>query len=132
GDSGLIVDGQLYLTDREGDAIVIPGSAIHSYEIEAQIEAIDGIRAGYTAVCSAEHGDHIVLGVFYCVEPDYPHSESLAYTVKKTVIGLVGDVDVMYFPSSPRDIPKTSIGKIQRKVLRKRLQQAVETPAGVE
>jgi microcystin synthetase protein McyG len=132
GDSGLIVDGQLYLTDREGDAIGIPGSVIHSYEIEAQIEAIDGIRAGYTAVCSAERDDHAVLGVFYCIEPDYPRTEFLADAVKKTIVGLVGNADVMYFPSSPRDIPKTSIGKIQRKALRKRLQQAVALPAGVE
>jgi acyl-CoA synthetase (AMP-forming)/AMP-acid ligase II len=60
GDLGVYVDGELYLTGRIKDLIIIDGSNHYPHDIETTVsEASTAIRTGYVAAVSRKH--HIRL-----------------------------------------------------------------------
>lgn len=118
GDCGYIAEGHLFLTDREGDAI--SGLQVHGYEIEDAIEALDGVLGGHTAVCSAPGGDARTIVTFYCPDPARPDG-LLHERVEAALKRLVPDVAIAATALAPHQLPRTSIGKIQRKALRRRI-----------
>ncbi|WP_171013973.1 AMP-binding protein [Chitinivorax sp. B] len=120
GDRAFILNGELYMTDREGDGIDVAGQNLHSYELEAQLEELTGVAAGYCAVCKVVEQGRTVLGVFYCAEQG-GDAVALLSQIQQVVAQQISDIAVHYFPCSQTDIPRTSIGKIQRKALRRRL-----------
>lgn len=127
GDSAYIVDGRLFLTDREGDAI--EGLPLHGYEVEEAIESIDGVLGGHTAVCGVPHERGHVIVAFYCPDPARDDGQAQV-RVEAKLRELVPGVDIVATALAPQQLPRTSIGKIQRKVLRRRLEQQLTVYAG--
>lgn len=52
GDLGMLRAGQLTITGREKDVIIINGINYYSHEIEASVEAVAGVEVSYTAACA--------------------------------------------------------------------------------
>ena len=52
GDLGFIKQGQLTITGRQKDVIIINGVNYYNHDIEAAVEAIAGINVSFTAACS--------------------------------------------------------------------------------
>ncbi|MCL8313814.1 hypothetical protein E7735_18440 [Enterobacter cloacae] len=114
GDRAFIQHGHLFITDREGDGI--EGVPMAGYQLEGELERLEGVRAGYTAVCQA-NGE---TGIFFV--PEAGHSAGqVAAGVRARFAELVGHTDCRVFACDESTVPRTSIGKIQRKVLRRRL-----------
>ncbi|EOY4514627.1 AMP-binding protein [Vibrio vulnificus] len=118
GDNAVIFNDKVYITDREGDAV--DGLSVPAYQIEGEIDALHGIQAGMTAVCQVSG----VLGVFYVVEAN---ADLLGLSIEIEAL-LKGQSSLPYqlFCCDQRDIPRTSIGKIQRKLLRRRLAEELD------
>ncbi|WAC73078.1 AMP-binding protein [Roseateles sp. SL47] len=126
GDSAFIRDGHLYLTDREGDAVA--GLPIHGYELEEAIERLEGVLGGHTAVCDGKGEEGPVVVVFYCADPDHPNPELTAH-IDATLRRLAPETPIIATAVAPHQLPRTSIGKIQRKVLRRQVERVAQQAA---
>lgn len=126
GDLGRISDGQLVITGREKDVIIVNGANFYSHEIEALVEMLPGVAVSFTAACAVhlpgESTDR--LAIFFCAVPDSrPRLRDLCNEIRMEVISRQGVAPDFIVPLEPAEIPKTSIGKIQRSRLREAFEQ---------
>lgn len=121
GDLGFICDGQMYLTGREKDIIIINGLNYNNVEIESIIEALPSVLTSYTAVCAVldQNSETEKIAVFYV-----PASEKPYDVVRKEITQIIFEklqlpIDYV-IPVETFEIPKTNLNKIQRAKLAKR------------
>ena len=125
GDLGFLRDGELTIAGRQKDTIIIYGENYYSHDIEAFVEEIDGICVTYVAACAvrSNRSDTDELAIFFSAEN--PESDSLKILMQKIQSYLVERVGVRpsyLIPVAKEMIPKTAIGKIQRRELKKRFE----------
>jgi acyl-CoA synthetase (AMP-forming)/AMP-acid ligase II/thioesterase domain-containing protein/NAD(P)-dependent dehydrogenase (short-subunit alcohol dehydrogenase family)/acyl carrier protein len=121
GDQGVLRDGQLAITGREKDVIIIYGANFYSHEIEAVVEGVDGVEVSFTAACGVRTDGHDTdqLVIFYCPRPEVRDRSALEKSIRQAVLGQCGiNPDFIVALTTPQ-IPKTAIGKIQRTQLKK-------------
>lgn len=114
GDYGFLADGCLALTGRAKDGIIVNGANYSSAEIEAAVEAVDGVTVTYVGAAAVRPGgSDEALAVFY-VPLKKDSGAKLAIAIRQAVLEKIGlKVDYLV-PLRREDIPKTAIGKIQR------------------
>ncbi|MGA3007066.1 MAG: SDR family NAD(P)-dependent oxidoreductase [Opitutaceae bacterium] len=125
GDLGVIKDGQLSITGREKDIIIINGVNFYSHEIESVVEEIDGVEVSFTAACAirAPGEDTDRVAVFFCpTQAGKSRLPELVKTIRSTVARKEGVMPDFIVPLAKGDIPKTAIGKIQRAQLKKQFE----------
>lgn len=122
GDLGFVLDGELFVTGRLKDLIILDGVNIYPQDIEWTMQAAHrGIRPGCCAVFSIEREgrEHVVAvaEVAKSIGTDGPAKE-IASTVKRAVSEShqIALEDLVFL--QPGTIPKTSSGKIQRHAAR--------------
>jgi acyl-CoA synthetase (AMP-forming)/AMP-acid ligase II/NADP-dependent 3-hydroxy acid dehydrogenase YdfG len=124
GDLGLLRDGRLTITGREKDEIIINGVNYAGTEIESIVESLDGVERSYTAACAflAPGDDTESLAIFFT--PRVPESRwpPLLQDIRREVAARAGIVPARLVPLPADEIPKTAIGKIQRRQLKQRLE----------
>ncbi len=126
GDLGRLDDGVLTITGRAKDVIIINGANYSGPAIEAAIEELAGVACSFTAACAvadprADGGEG--LAVFFVAEADDDDTlAQLLKAIRQRVVQSVGISPAFVVPLARADIPKTSIGKIQRSALRKALE----------
>jgi acyl carrier protein len=123
GDLGFIHDGELFLTGREKEMIIIRGAKFYCYEIEDVANQVAGVAPTFCAACSiadATAGTE-QLAIFFVAEPD---SDPVRITdhVRRRVSALMGVAPRYIIPLAKADFPKTTSGKIQRTQLKKALE----------
>ncbi|MGV0104579.1 SDR family NAD(P)-dependent oxidoreductase [Nostoc sp. DSM 114160] len=123
GDLGFIANGQLVVTGRAKETIIINGANYYSHEIEAVVEEIGEIEVSYTAACAVCDADDTTekLAIFFNspITEDQKLLELLT-KIRQAVVSKIG-LNPDYLILLPKeDIPKTVIGKIQRSQLRNR------------
>ncbi len=126
GDLATITDGQLAIVGREKDVIIINGVNFYSHEIESIAEEIPGVSVSFTAACAVRlPGDHSDrLAVFFSpTEAAAPHLPQLIRALRATIAQRAGLMPDFVVPLIQADIPKTSLGKIQRSQLKDRFEQ---------
>ncbi|MEU1053907.1 alpha/beta fold hydrolase [Streptomyces sp. NPDC005876] len=130
GDTALVRDGQLTVTGRTRDTIIINGANYFSHEIESVVEEIDRVESSYVAACAVRPAgaDTEQLAVFVSVAEGGDRDEVLA-EVSAAVARSVG-VRPDHVVALRRDeFPKTDLGKIQRGRLAERLRLRLEAAA---
>ena len=157
GDLGFTHDGELFVTGRSKDLIIIRGRNIYPQDIETTVErAHPSIRPGCVAATSIEEGDSVKLVIIAEVErrhqpdrrlrPGAVHDDRRSGVERRHVTPdpHVPDSPVKFDPDAvvtairnavaerhelnihamalivPKTIPKTSSGKIQRRLSLKR------------
>ena len=125
GDLGFIHDGQLTITGRQKDVIIINGVNFYSHEIEAVVEEIEGVEVSYTAACAVRTSNSNTdqLAIFF--NTPYSNENKLVDLLKQirgSVVQKVGVNPTYLIPVDKETIPKTAIGKIQRSRLKKRFE----------
>lgn len=122
GDLGVIVDGNLALTGREKETIVVNGANFYCYEIEDVVNAVDGVEPTFAAATVAPCADtgSEGLAVFF-VARDGRDPAEVATAVRRGVAARLGIDPVHVAPLERAAFPKTTSGKIQRTALRRRL-----------
>ncbi len=126
GDLGSIVDGELYVTGRIKDLIIIRGQNHYPHDIEATVAGIHAALRPHGAVAfSMEHEDGEQLALVLELERNALENElgQVAALVREAVSRQHQlQIDHLAFVR-PGGIPKTSSGKIQRYLTRQRLLQ---------
>ncbi|ARV58501.1 hypothetical protein BZZ01_07480 [Nostocales cyanobacterium HT-58-2] len=125
GDLGFLHQGRLTITGRQKDVIIINGLNHYSHEIEAVVEAVDGVEVSYTAACAVRdpEGDTDQLVIFF--HTPLTDDNQLAELLKEIRGNVVREIRVnpaYLIPVEKKAIPKTAIGKIQRSQLKKRFE----------
>ncbi len=114
GDQGLINEGQLVLTGRTKDLIIVNGLNYYAPDLETVCEGVDGIELGKVLVCGIyndeESIDELVVFVLYRGELDgfYPITTDV-----RRELGEKSGLDVAHVLPI-KTVPKTTSGKVQR------------------
>jgi acyl-CoA synthetase (AMP-forming)/AMP-acid ligase II len=120
GDLGFMRDGELYVTGRFKDLIILAGRNLYPQDIETTVEASHpALRRGCSAAFSVdgEGREHLVLVQELNFGPR-PDLNQVIGAIQKTLAvddGVFADVIAIVEPGS---VPKTSSGKIKRRECR--------------
>ncbi|MBI1398031.1 MAG: amino acid adenylation domain-containing protein [Betaproteobacteria bacterium] len=117
GDLGFLDDGQLTITGRAKNVIIINGVNYNSHEIETAVDETPGTLTSFSAVCGVRPpGENTeTLAVFFCPERhDHDSLRDTLRAVRESVLRSANIAPAYLVALDPARIPKTSIGKIQR------------------
>ena len=130
GDLGFLQNGCLTITGRHKDVIVINSVNYYSHDIEAVVEALDGVEVSYTAACAVRGVEDTTdrLAIFFHPSSFDDHFLGrLLKQIRKSVASQIGVTPSYLLPVPQTAIPKTSIGKISRQQLVQRFQNGAFT-----
>ena len=111
GDLGALIDGQLYITGRAKDLLILRGRNHAPQTLELVADGVPGVRTGCTAAVAihGEEGEQLVIFVESHAPPP-----GLAEAVRTAILaeqGLEPDLVVVLEPGT---LPRTSSGKMRR------------------
>lgn len=115
GDLGYLHDGEVVITGRAKDLIILNGRNIWPQDLEWTLESeIDLLRSGGVAAFSVDetHGERVVV-LCECRNSDAGTREALRETVGGILRSRHG-VEARVVPVPPRALPQTSSGKLSR------------------
>jgi acyl-CoA synthetase (AMP-forming)/AMP-acid ligase II len=118
GDLGFLHRGELYLTGRAKDAIILRGRNHAPEEIERAVEGVAGLRAGCAVAASwlPEDAPGEVLGLFVEASREATPEEiaALPEACREAVLGVTGLAVDRLEILAPGTLPRTSSGKLRR------------------
>ncbi len=121
GDLGFQHQGELYLTGRLKDLLIVRGHNFMPHEIEWLAEAVAGsggaLRSGAFSVAHGAQGEAAVL-VIETLEKDPERQQQLAGEIREKVSEGLGLLLAEVRFVRRGQIPKTTSGKVQRRALR--------------
>ena len=128
GDLGYLADGELYVTGRHKELIIVAGRNYYPQDLEAEATRVEGVRQGKVIAFGTGGARERVVVVFETRAPAGERREALAQEVRRAVrrASGLGVDDVL--PLDPGILPKTSSGKLKRTETR-RLYEAGELAA---
>ncbi|MGL6289133.1 MAG: condensation domain-containing protein [Silanimonas sp.] len=119
GDLGVLLDGELYVTGRLKDLIIVRGRNVHPQDVEWCAQSVDAsLRRGYGAAFAvdADSGDAVVL--VQELERGVADPQRLAAAVRRAVADAEDlPLSAVVFVKSG-SLPRTSSGKIPRRACR--------------
>ncbi|WP_406688704.1 amino acid adenylation domain-containing protein [Saccharopolyspora sp. ID03-671] len=121
GDLAFLRDGELFITGRAKDVIIVNGVNHYSHEIEACVEELPSVVRSFTAACAVRSDPSVStdeLALFVHLAEGQDAAVALREIGGK-VTREIGVSPAFLIPVAPERIPKTEIGKIQRTKLRK-------------
>ena len=123
GDLAYISEGELYLTGRSKDLIVIGGRNLHPEDIEDVVASVPGVRRGCVAAFGIEEEgtEALVVVAETKVSKEGPEKEELRKAIAGVVARQVGLPPDRVILVRPHTVPKTPSGKIRRSETRQRL-----------
>ncbi|MFF9332075.1 amino acid adenylation domain-containing protein [Streptomyces albogriseolus] len=123
GDLAFLRDGQLYITGRAKDVIIVNGVNHYSHEIEACVEELPYAERSFTAAVAVRTDPSSPtdeLALFLHLTPEATADEARALReIAGKVTREIGVSPSFLIPVARDAVPKTEIGKIQRTRLRK-------------
>lgn len=125
GDLGALVDGELIVTGRAKDVIIVNGRNLWPQDLEWAAERVEPLRSGDVAAVPhhGDGGEQVVLLV-QCRVPDPTQRERLVEALVARVMATSGVLcRVVLVP--PRSLPRTSSGKLARAQARRLLSDGV-------
>lgn len=126
GDLGVCRQGSLAITGRAKDLIIINGINYVGHEIEKFVEELDCVEGSYTAavavrVSDRSGGNTDKLAIFFVPRTAEAGAAAIV-AIRAQVLRKMGLRPDFVIPVTHEEIPKTSIGKIQRTQLSKRFE----------
>ncbi|WP_030864711.1 non-ribosomal peptide synthetase [Streptomyces sp. NRRL S-37] len=123
GDLAFLRDGELYITGRAKDVIIVNGVNHYSHEIEACVEELPYVERSFTAAVAVRTDpssptDELALFLHLTPEAAAEPAGALREIAGK-VTREIGVSPSFLIPVARDAVPKTEIGKIQRTRLRK-------------
>lgn len=128
GDLGRLDGGRLTLVGRSKDSIIVNGVNYYSHDLESALDGLEGVARSYVAAFPTRPpgSDTEQLAVAFAVTPDVAGDEAalhrLLIAVRNTAVLHWGFRPAVLLPLPKDAFPKTSLGKIQRSLMRRRLE----------
>ncbi|CRK55116.1 Long-chain-fatty-acid--CoA ligase [Alloactinosynnema sp. L-07] len=118
GDLGFLRDGELFVTGRGKDLIILAGRNYQPQNFERAAETVDGVRAGAAAAVGVPDAASGTEKMVLVVESKYHRDPATALhtgkLIERAVAEHTGVRPARVIVVSPRTLPKTSSGKLQR------------------
>jgi fatty-acyl-CoA synthase len=115
GDMGYLVDGQLVITGRSKDLIIVGGRNIWPQDVEWAVEHLEGVRAGDAAAFAVNGDDDrervVVVAQCRAMTGD---AQAALRTVVAAVVRKVAGVECEVVLAPPRSLTFTTSGKLSR------------------
>jgi acyl-CoA synthetase (AMP-forming)/AMP-acid ligase II/thioesterase domain-containing protein len=127
GDLGFLANGRLTLAGRSKDTIIVNGVNYFSHDLETVLERLEGIArssvAAFPTRAPAADSEDLVV-TFQSTVPvdDEAGLHRLITAIRSSTVLHWGFRPTLILPLAREEIPKTSLGKIQRSLLRRRLE----------
>lgn len=128
GDLGYLVSGELFVTGRKKDLVILNGRNYDPHSIEWVVAEVDGVRKG-NVICFSVPGEQSEALVVAAEVKAGADIESLEATVRGCIREEFGLNPLAVQLMEPGTLPKTTSGKLQRRKCR---QQFLEGVLGVE
>lgn len=127
GDLGRIDDGRLTLVGRTKDSVIVNGVNYFSHDIETLLEGLDDVAPSYVAAFPTRAPGSDTEQLVVAFQPECADGDELALyrvlsAVRSSVVMHWGFRPALILPLPKDAFPKTSLGKIQRALMRKRLE----------
>jgi acyl-CoA synthetase (AMP-forming)/AMP-acid ligase II/thioesterase domain-containing protein/acyl carrier protein len=126
GDLALLKNGSLTITGRQKDVIIINGVNFYSHEIESVVQEVNLVESSFTAAFSVRtsdsNSDKLAI-LFNPKETKILNLNKLINEIRELVVQKIGVNPDYLLPVQKEDIPKTSIGKIQRSQLKRKFEE---------
>ncbi|MFG2132181.1 alpha/beta fold hydrolase [Streptomyces sp. NPDC048751] len=127
GDLGRIDAGRLSLVGRSKDSIIVNGVNYFSHEIETSLEQLAGVTGSYVAAFPTRPAGADTEELVIAFHPEIPEDDEVALhqvlsAVRSSVVMHWGFRPSLILPLPKDAFPKTSLGKIQRALMRRRLE----------
>lgn len=127
GDRGTITDGRLRLVGRSKDSIIVNGVNYFSHDLETMLGRLDGIKNSTVAAFPTRPAGADTEQLVVVFTPEVSLDDEVALhrllvAVRSSVVLHWGFRPALILPLLESEIPKTSLGKIQRSRLRQRLE----------
>lgn len=111
GDLGFMHEGELYITGRAKDVVIINGENHAPQDIERSLGAVEGVRVGCAAAVGMTDEDGEKLVVFVEYREQRP---GLAVDCRKAILKHTQLDPQLVVALAPGTLPRTSSGKIRR------------------
>jgi acyl-CoA synthetase (AMP-forming)/AMP-acid ligase II len=135
GDEGFLLDGELYLTGRAKDVLILRGRNYVPEDVERAVDGIDAVRTGCAAAVSHRQPGAASESLILFVEsrPASRRSrESLVEGCRQQVLTATGLIVDRVVVLAAGTLPRTSSGKIRRReALAQHLAGTLEPPRDV-
>jgi acyl-CoA synthetase (AMP-forming)/AMP-acid ligase II len=119
GDLGFVRDGQLYVTGRRKDLIILGGTNVYPQDVEACVEAShSALRPGCCAAFSIPVDEHEALVVCQEVRPGEEDFHAVALAIRRRLVRHEGLRPHALVLLDVHSLPKTSSGKVRRQACR--------------
>jgi acyl transferase domain-containing protein/acyl-CoA synthetase (AMP-forming)/AMP-acid ligase II/acyl carrier protein/precorrin-6B methylase 2 len=117
GDLAFLSEGELVVTGRAKESLIVNGANFYNSEIEAVVQEVAGVSASFCAACAVlpESTATEKLAIFFhtpAVEDS--HLRELLGDIRKTLARRLGLKPDFLLPVAKEDIPKSPIGKLLR------------------
>ncbi|MFH8494928.1 amino acid adenylation domain-containing protein [Streptomyces coeruleorubidus] len=122
GDLAFLLDGQVVITGRRKDVIILNGHNVYCHEVEETATAVDGVRQGEVAACGIPHPERGTedLAVFF-VSRGTAEDPRIATEVKAALFTRLRLTAAYVLPVPAGEFPRTPAGKVRRAELQSRL-----------
>ncbi|MEU3766209.1 AMP-binding protein [Amycolatopsis keratiniphila] len=116
-DTGFVLGGELYVSGRRSDMIVVAGRNFHAHDVEMAIRDVDGVYQRHVVVVADVARER--MGVV--VETQADDSAALVTRIRARIADETGLTDVEVRTVARGWLPRTSSGKWRRGEVRERL-----------
>ncbi len=126
GDRGYLAEGELFVTGRTKEIIIKGGKNLYPQDVEAAAAKVEGIRLGCCAafgVQNAGRGTEDLILVCETRVDDPQRRAAIMSEVRSAVLEAIGATPDVVLLVEPGTVPKTSSGKIQRDLMRRRYRE---------
>jgi fatty-acyl-CoA synthase len=117
GDLGFMLDGELYVTGRAKDVLIVMGHNYYPEDFEWAAGRVSGVRPGRSVAFTVDGGAEIVLVV---ESQGVSASPELSRHVQAAVAAAVGTAPSRVVVTIPGTLEKTTSGKLRRQQTRHR------------
>ncbi|WP_307629589.1 non-ribosomal peptide synthetase [Streptomyces turgidiscabies] len=133
GDLGRLDEGRLTLVGRSKDSIIVNGVNYFSHDIETVLEQLDGVARSYVAAFPTRAPGSDTEQLVVAFHPETEDGDELALyrvlsALRSGVVMHWGFRPALILPLPKDAFPKTSLGKIQRSLMRRRLEDGAYEP----
>jgi len=128
GDLGYISAGEIFITGRSKDLIIIAGRNIYPQELEEAVAELPGVRKGNVAVFGSpdpQSGSERLIVLAETRETAPQQRDELCNRINSLAVQLLGVPPHDLLLVKPQTVPKTSSGKLRRSAARELYQQGL-------